>query len=118
MAHIFVSWLVLSFAVWLAAKLVPGFRLKGIGGAFLVAALFGVLNWLLGWVFFVLIGIATLGLGFLLAFATRWIVDAIVLEIVDAQTDQLEIRGFFSALAAAFVMSAAGTVAECVVRLL
>jgi len=36
-----------------------------------VAALIGVLNFFLGWIFCVLLGLATLGLGFLLALITR-----------------------------------------------
>ncbi len=116
MWSIIVSWLVLSLAVWVTAMVLPGFKVRGFGGALIVAALFGLLNWLLGWLLFVLIGLGTLGLGFLLAFITRWIVDALVLKIVDAATDRLEIKGFSWALAAALVMSAVGTLAELVLQ--
>ena len=112
MSHIIATWLVLSVAVWLTSVLLPGFKVRGLGGVLVVAALFGILNWALGWLLFVLIGIGTLGIGFLLAFLTRWIVDAILLKITDAMTDRLEIRSFSWALAAALVMSAVGTVAE------
>ena len=71
---------------------------QGLGGAILTAAIIGVVNWLIGWLLFALIGIATLGLGFLLAFVTRWIVDAIVLKIADAMTERLTIDGFGWAL--------------------
>jgi putative membrane protein len=111
-----VSWLVLSLAVWVAALILPGFRVRGFTGALVVGALFGLLNWFLGWLLFVLIGLGTLGLGFLLAFITRWIVDAIVLKLTDSLSSRLEIRGFRWALAGALVMSAVGTIAEYFLR--
>ncbi len=110
--HIVVSWLVLSLAVWVTALILPGFKVRGVGGALVVGAIFGLLNFALGWLFFVIIGLGTLGLGFLLAFITRWIVDAIILKITDALTDRLEIRSFGWAMAAALVMSLVGTAAE------
>ncbi|HCF56623.1 MAG TPA: hypothetical protein DFS52_01335, partial [Myxococcales bacterium] len=113
---ILISWLILTVAVWIAAAIVPGVSVKGIGGAIVVAAIFGIVNWLIGWLFFFVIGIATLGLGFLLAFITRWVVDAIILKLTDLLTDRLTIRGFGPALLAALVMSALGTLGEWLVR--
>jgi putative membrane protein len=101
-----------TVVVLITAAIVPGFVVRGLGGALLTAALFGVLNVLIGWFFFVLIGIGTLGLGFLLAFVTRWLVDAIVLKIVDGITDRLTIRSFGAAFLAALVMSGLGTLGE------
>jgi putative membrane protein len=110
--HLIVSWLLLSAAVWVTALVLPGFRVQGFGGALTVAAIFGLLNWAIGWLLFFMIGLGTLGLGFLLAFVTRWIVDAILLEITDWITKRLEIRSFGWALAAALVMSLLGTAGE------
>lgn len=106
------SWLILSLAVWITALILPGFHVKGFGSAILVAALFGILNFLLGWLFFTVFTIATLGLALLLAFITRWIINAIILKIVDAFTDHLKIDGFGWALVGALVMSALGTIGE------
>lgn len=111
-----VSWIVLSLAVWVTATVLPGFHLKSPGSAFIVAALFGVLNFLIGWLFFAVLTIATLGLAFLLAFLTRWLINAIILKIVDAFTDQLTIDSFGWALGGALLMSAVGTLAEWLVR--
>ncbi|CAN5809903.1 hypothetical protein BH23GEM11_BH23GEM11_07620 [soil metagenome] len=110
------SWLILSLAVWITAVALPGFHVKSVGSAFLVAAIFGILNVLIGWLFFVIIGIATLGIGFLLAFITRWIVNAILLKITDAVTDRLTIDGFGWALIGALMISVLGTVGEALVR--
>lgn len=110
------SWLILSLAVWLTAALLPGFHVKSAGSAILVAALVGVLNFLLGWLLFAVFTVATLGLAWLLAFVTRWIIDAIILKLVDSLTDRLTIDGFGWALAGAFVMSAIGTLGEWLIR--
>jgi putative membrane protein len=107
-----ITWLLLTLAVLATAWIIPGFKIRGIGSAVLVAALFGVLNVLIGWLLFAVIGIATLGLGFLLAFVTRWIVNAILLKIVDGLTSHLSIRSFGTALVAALVMSGLGTLFE------
>lgn len=110
------SWLILTVAVWLTAMLLPGFHVKGFGSAIVVAALIGVLNFLLGWILFAFFTVATLGVAWLLAFVTRWIIDAIVLKLVDGMTDRLSIDGFRWALAGAFVMSVIGTLGEWLVR--
>lgn len=110
------SWLILTVAVWLTAVVLPGFHVKGFGSAIWVAALIGILNFLLGWLFFTVFTIATLGLAWLLAFITRWIIDAIVLKLVDGLSDSLKIDGFGWALAGALVMSLIGTLGEWLVR--
>ena len=110
--EVLVSWLILSLAVWLTAMVLPGFHVKGFGDAVIVAALFGVLNFLIGWLFFVIFTIATLGLAYLLAFITRWIINAIILVMIDSFTDRLRIDSFGWALGGALMMSALGTVGQ------
>ena len=118
MIDILISWLILSGAFYLTAELLPGFELKGgARGALLVAALFGVINWLVGWLLFVIIGIASLGIGFLLAFLTRWLVNAILLKVVDAISDTLNIRSFGTALIGALIISLLGTLGQWMLRL-
>ena len=110
------SWLVLTLAVWITAVVLPGFHVKSLGSALVVAAVFGVLNFLLGWLFFAVFTVATLGLAWLLAFITRWIITAIILKITDAVTDKLTIDSFGWALGGALMMSAIGTVGEWIIR--
>lgn len=110
------SWLILSLGVAIAAAVVPGFRVRGAMNVVVVAAIFGLLNALIGWLIFLLLGIGTLGLGFLLAFVTRWIVNALLLKLTDAMTDRLSIRDFKTALFAAAVISIVGAVGEWVLR--
>lgn len=109
-----VSWLILSVAVWITALVLPGFHVKNAASALIVAAIFGVLNFLLGWLFFTVFTIATLGLAWLLAFITRWIINAILLMITDALTTHLKIDGVKWALLGALLMSVIGTLGQWV----
>jgi putative membrane protein len=110
------SWLILSLAVWVTDAILPGFHVKGAKSALLVAAIFGLLNFFLGWLLFAVLTVATLGIAWLLAFITRWIINAILLVITDKLTDHLKIDGFGWALAGSFVMSLVGTIGEWLVR--
>ena len=110
------SWLIYSLAIWFTAQFMPGFSIKGLWGAVKVAALFGILNFLIGWLIYVTLGIASLGLGFLFAFVTRTIVNAILLKITDALSDSLEIQGFLPAILGALSISFIATVAETMTR--
>lgn len=114
MIELLISWLLLSFSVWVTAVLLPGFHVKNFGGAMVVAAVFGILNLLLGWLFFTVFAIATLGVAWLLAFITRWIINAILLKITASLTDSLRIDSFGQALLGALVMSGVGTLAQWV----
>jgi len=110
--ELILSWLILSAAVWLTAAILPGFHVKNFGSAVLVAAVFGVLNFLLGWLLFAVFTVVTLGIAYLLAFLTRWIINAILLVLTDKLTDHLHVDGFGWALGGALMMSVLGTVGE------
>lgn len=109
------NWLILSLAVWLTAAILPGFHVKNFKSALLVSVIFGILNFFLGWLFFAVFTVMTLGLAWLLAFITRWIIDAIMLKITDKMTDHLTIDGFGQALWGALIMAALGTLGQWVV---
>lgn len=112
--NLILSWLIMSLAVWATAAVLPGFHIKSAKSAILVAAIFGILNFLLGWLLFAIFTVLTLGLAWLLAFITRWIINAILLKVTDALTDHLKIDGFGWALAGALVISLISTVAHWV----
>jgi putative membrane protein len=114
--ELLLSWLVLSFAVWVTDAVLPGFHVKSFGSALLVAAIFGILNFLLGWLLFAVFTIVTLGIAWLLAFITRWIINAILLVLTDKLTDHLKIDSFGWALGGALMMSLIGTIGEWAVR--
>ena len=110
------TWFIYSLAMWLTANFLPGFSVKGFWGALKVAALFGILNFLIGWFIYVVLGIVSLGLGFLFAFVTRTLVNAILLKLTDAMSDSLDIKGFIPAIVGALSISFIGGVAEAVMR--
>lgn len=112
MIPLLLSWLILAVSFWVAAALLPGVRIARFGDAVVVAAIFGLVNTLLGWILFVALGVGTLGLGFLFAFLTRWVIDAILLKLTAAVTDRIAISSFGAALACALVMSATGTLGQ------
>jgi putative membrane protein len=114
--NLILSWLILTLAVWVTSAILPGFHVKSPKSALLVAAIFGVLNFLLGWLLFAIFSVATLGIAWLLAFITRWIINAILLVITDKLTDHLKIDSFGWALGGALVMSLVGTLGEWLLR--
>ena len=106
------TWLVLTLAVWLTAAILPGFKVTGFWGAVKAAAVFGTLNWLLGWFIFGVLGIVTLGIGFLLGFITRWIVMAVILKLSDKLSSSITIDSFGTALIGALLMTGIGALVE------
>jgi putative membrane protein len=110
--HLLLTWFLLTIAVWLTAAILPGFKVTGFWGAVKAAAVFGTLNWLLGWFFFVVLSIVTLGIGYLLAFITHWIVMAIILKLSDKLSKSIQIDTFGTALLGALIMTVIDTVVE------
>jgi uncharacterized membrane protein YvlD (DUF360 family) len=115
---IIISWLTLTFGFWLAAQIIPGFEVKEIGGAAVVAAVFGLFHFFIGWFFFILIGIGTLGLPLLLGlgFVVRWVVSTIVLKITDAFMESLTIRGWGPAFLASGLFALLSAARDLIVR--
>lgn len=114
-ASILLSWLTATIGLFIAAKLLDGVRLGSFVDALWAGALLGVLQALLGTLIFVVLGIGTLGIGFLLWFITRWIASAIVILITAALSKRLEVRGFVPALITAFIVAATGSVVHWLV---
>lgn len=109
-----ISWLILSLAVWATAAVLPGFHVRGFKSAIIVAAIFGLLNFVLGWLLFLVFTVATLGLAWLLAFITQWIINALLLKLTDRLTDHLKIDSFGWALGGALVISIVAAVVQWV----
>lgn len=107
------TWAAFTLALWATSLLLPGFEVRGgLRGSLVVGALFGLLNWLFGTLLFLLIGVFTLGIGFLLSMATHWLVTVILLVVTDAFSERLKIHGLGTAALGALVMSVFGTGAE------
>lgn len=117
MVGILISWVTIAAGLWLSDKVLDGFKIRGgIGSFLLVAALFGVLNFLLGWFIYAVLGVLSLGLGFLFGFVTRLVVSALLLKLADAFSSRLEIRGFKYAFLAALVMAIASLAVDWAIR--
>ncbi|HKU42840.1 MAG TPA: phage holin family protein [Polyangiales bacterium] len=107
---ILVGWVAATVGLWLAANVLRGVRVTSFVDAVWAGALTGVLQWALSDLLFVLIGIGTLGIAFLLWFITRWVVAALIIMLAAKLSSRLHVNGFFSALVTAFIIAAVGTV--------
>jgi uncharacterized membrane protein YvlD (DUF360 family) len=105
-----IAWAAATLGLGLAGKVVRGVRLASLTDAVWAGALVAVLQWSLTGPLFVLLGIGTLGLGFLFWFLTRWIAAALVILLASKISHRLYIDGFFSALITAFIIAAMGGV--------
>jgi putative membrane protein len=111
-----ISWIATTLGLWLASRIVDGFEIGEVRDAAVVAIVFGLLNWFLGWFLFVVIGIGTLGIPFVLGlgFLVRWVVLAAMLKLTDALMSRLTIRGWAPAFWAAALVSAVSMVVDYV----
>src|SRR5687767_1302015 len=105
-----VGWASATLGLWLASKVLSGVRLQSFIDAVWAGALLGVLQWALTWPLFIVLGLSTFGIGFLLWFITRWIASALIILLASAISSRLEVRGFWSALLTSFIVAAAGSV--------
>ncbi len=110
-------WLFAAAGFLLASRLFePSFRVVGgFGSALVVAAVFGIVNVLVGWLVFALLGVMTLGVGFLLGFVTRLVTSALMLLLTAHLTHRLEVRGFATALMAAAVIGLSSSIGDWLV---
>ena len=99
-----------AIAVWVAAALVPGVALGGVGAAFLVAGLIGILN------AFVPPVLAALRLPFMLVvgFLLVLLADALILQLAEAVIDRVRVDSFGDALLASLVIAAVTVVLEVI----
>lgn len=106
---ILLAWLSSALGLWVAAKMLPSVRLSADVDAIWAGALLGLLQAVLTTPLFILLGFATLGIGFLFWFITTWIASALVIRITAGLSSRLRVDGFIPALITAFVVSLAGS---------
>ncbi|MDY0040838.1 MAG: phage holin family protein [Desulforhabdus sp.] len=103
--------LVLSVAIFAVAQLLPAIHIRGFGTAVIVAVVYSVINFLLGWLFFILslpFIILTFGL-------FKFVINAVLLWITDKVVDGFKIDGFGWTLVAAFLIALLDTVIRWVI---
>jgi putative membrane protein len=105
-------WLAVAVAIGLTAWLLPGVEINGgFGSLLIIAAVFGLVNALLGTIVRLLtmpLTIITLGL-----FAL--VVNALMLQITDWWLDRLDVDGFVTSLVATVLISLFSTILQVVV---
>ena len=104
------AWLTASLGLFVSAQLLDGVRLRSNGDVIWAGALLGLLQWFLAGPLFVMLGIGTLGLGFLLWFVTRWVCAALLVLLPSKLSGRLHVDGFWPALVTAFIVSLSGSV--------
>ncbi len=103
MKGVLLRWFVLTIAVLTACWLLDGIRVNGIFPALLAAALLGILNAVFRPILILLtlpVNILTLGL-------FTFVINALMLMIVSAVIPGFDIRGFWTAVLGALIISAA-----------
>ena len=104
--HLLLSWLLLALGLYLSNLLLDDMKVEGgFGSYMIVAAVFGVLNFFVGWLVQLAVGVASLFILFFFSFVLRLIADAIVLKMTSGLSSRLEVKGFGTALVAALIMS-------------
>jgi uncharacterized membrane protein YvlD (DUF360 family) len=106
--NIVLGWATATLGLWLAANVLRGVRIASFVDAVWAGALVGILQWALTGPIFVLLGIGTLGIGFLFWFLTRWVAAALVILLADRLTSRFDVDGFWNALVTSFLIAAVG----------
>jgi len=112
LAAILTAWATATLSLWLASQMFAGVRVASFVDAVWAGALLGFLQWLLYWPLFVLLGLGTLGIGFILFFITRWVVAALVILLAAKLSRRLQVDSFWWALLTAFLTALTGSVIQ------
>ena len=110
------EFLVFTAIAFVTPHIVPGVKVRGIGSAVLVALVFGVLNFLVGWILtFVItmlsLPLTCLSLG-LFNLVIPTLVFAALLKVTDALLESFELKGWWPALAMGLLFSLGSFVAQ------
>lgn len=99
--HLLAYWLVSGLALWLTAKFVPGFRIRGFITTMLAALIIGFANvWVRPVLVFLTFPLTIVTLGLFL-----FVVDAIILRVSAALLDDFEITNWISAFFGAIILA-------------
>jgi putative membrane protein len=118
MGGILASFLILACSFWITAQVLSGVQLGDFKGSVLAASLFGGVNALLGWFLTGAVTIVPIDLAYLVLFGTRWVVNTLLLMLLDTSTAILILSNVGIAFSAGLMITAMGTLAEYFLRLL
>lgn len=112
-----ITWFISAVAVWLTAQVVPGFTVTGgVKGALISAAVIGLLNALIGWLVWLVLGVGTLGIAWLLGFITQFVVMAIVILFAEKLIASLKVNGFGTAFIGSIIITMVSAVLTRILR--
>jgi putative membrane protein len=98
--------LLLSIAIFLVASLLPGIHLKNFGTSVIVALVYSLINYLIGWLLLLMTlpaVIITFGL-------FKLVINAFLLWVTNKLIDDFEIEGVGTTLIAAFLITFADSI--------
>ena len=101
MQGIFIRWLILTIAIIICAYIVDGIHVAGFLSALVAGAFLGILNAL----FRPILLLVTLPVNILTFGLFTFVINAILLLMVSGVVTGMEIRGFWSALGGALIIS-------------
>jgi len=99
--HYLWSFLLLSVAIFIVANFMPGIKIKSMGTTLLVALVYSLVNFLLGW----LLRFLALPFIFITFGLFNFVVNAVILWLTDVLMDDFEIDGLLNTLIAAFLIT-------------
>ena len=91
----------LSVAVFLVSKFLPGIRIKNFMTAIIVALVYSIINFFLGWLLVVL----TLPFIFITFGLFKFVINAFLLWLTDKIIEDFEIKNVFTTFVAAFLIT-------------
>jgi len=107
-----VHWIVATLTVLLTAYFVPGFRVSGLSGGLIAAAIIGLANLLIR----PLLLLITLPINILTFGIFTWVVNAATLRLAAYISPGFYIEGWIPALVGAFLISLFSTILYAVLR--
>lgn len=110
--RLLLNWILSAIAVWIVARVVPGFYVSGFTSALIAALVIGFINATIG----LLLKILTFPLT-LITLGLFWIViNALMLEFASALLSPgFQVRGFFAAFVGAILLSLVNMVLKALV---
>jgi len=112
MLALLAQWILSAIALILISRIVPGFRVTGLGPALIAALVIGLLNATVGLFLKIItfpLSILTLGL-FLL------VINALMIELASSVVHGFHVRGFWPAFWGGIVLSLLGMLIRAVVK--
>lgn len=108
---ILIDILLLSFAVFLVAKILPGIRIKNFMTALAVAIVYSLVNFFLGWILVLL----TLPFILITFGLFKLVINAGLLWLTDQMIDDFEIKDFLTTFVAALCITVVDSVLRWVI---